>query len=61
MVLNKLADMREQVSAICAVFISFRDEGCVSIQYCLDKMFVSLMDIYEVGFVGDEVFNMLFK
>ena len=49
-VLNELADTHGQVSAICAV-ISFRDEVFVGIKYCLDKIFVCLMDICGMTFV----------
>ena len=49
------------MSVICAVVISFRDEESVSIQNCLNKVFVCLMTICGVGSVGDEILNMLFK
>ena len=47
------------MSVIYAVVISFRDEKSVSIQHCLDKMFVYLINICAVGCV-DEILNMLF-
>ena len=61
MVMDKLADVHGYVNAICAVVISLRDEESVSIQDCLDKVFVGLMNICGVRFVGDEICNMLFK
>ena len=42
--LNKLANMPWKMSAICAVLIFFKNEEFNGIQYCLDKMFVYLMD-----------------
>ena len=42
--LNELVDMPWQVSAVCTVLIFFKDEESVGIDYCLNKMFVCLMD-----------------
>ena len=42
--LNELANMHWQMSAICAVLIFIKNEEFDSIQYCLDKMFIYLMD-----------------
>ena len=44
-----------------AVVISFRNKEFVSIENCLDKVFVCLINICAVGSVGDEILNMLFK
>ena len=49
------------MSVVCAVVISFRDKESVSIQNCPDKVFVCLINICAVGYVGDEILNMLFK
>ena len=57
----KLEDMHGQVSVICAVMFSFRDKESVSIQNCLDKVFVCLLNICAVGSAGDEILIMLFK
>ena len=44
MLLNELADMPRQASEIYDVSIFFKNEEFVGIQYCLNKMFVCLMD-----------------
>ena len=59
MVMDKLVDMHGQVSVILAVVISFRDKESVSIQNCLDKVFVCLMNICAVGSAEDETLNMM--